>query len=97
MKRSSSTAAAKTTTKVELKVVRIGNSRGVRLPKSVIERYKIGDALVLEAREDGLLFRGSGDKRMTWEETFRDMASEAEDWSDLDAAIGDGIKSTEKW
>src|SRR3954468_5252424 len=97
MKRSSSAAPPKAAAKVELKVVRIGNSRGVRLPKTVIERYKIGDALVLEAREDGLLLRGSGDKRMTWEETFRDMASEAESWGDLDAAIGDGIKSADKW
>lgn len=83
--------------KLELKVVQIGNSRGVRLPKAVMERYQIKDALVLEAREDGLLLRGKKDKRMTWEETARDMAREKEDWSDLDTAVADGLEPGENW
>jgi antitoxin MazE len=82
---------------VELKVVRIGNSRGVRLPKAVLARYEIKDALVLEAREDGLLLRGKKDKRLTWEETYREAAREKEDWSDLDATVADGIGPGENW
>lgn len=97
MKRDPLPALRKNPAKVELKVVRIGNSRGVRLPKAVLERYQIKDALVLEAREEGLLLRGKKDKRMTWEETFRDMAREKEDWSDLDATVADGIDPGEKW
>ena len=83
MKRDPPSASQKSPAKVELKVVRIGNSRGVRLPKAMLERYQIKDALVLEARADGLLLRGTKDKRMSWEETFRDMAREKEDWSDV--------------
>ena len=83
--------------KLELKVVQIGNSRGVRLPKAVMERYQIKDALVLEAREEGLLLRGKKDRRMTWEETARDMAREKEDWSDFDATVADGLDPAEKW
>ena len=97
MKRDAIPASLKSPAKVELKVVQIGNSRGVRLPKAVLERYQIKDALVLEAREEGLLLRGTKDKRMTWEETFRDMAREKEDWSDLDATLADGIEPAEKW
>ena len=97
MKRDPLPAAPKNHTKVELKVVQIGNSRGVRLPKAVLERYQIKDALVLEAREEGLLLRGTKDKRMTWEETYRDMARVKEDWSDLDATLADGIEPGDKW
>ncbi|MGH7278750.1 MAG: AbrB/MazE/SpoVT family DNA-binding domain-containing protein [Candidatus Rokuibacteriota bacterium] len=97
MKRDPLPASPRNPAKVELKVVQIGNSRGVRLPKAVLERYGIKDALVLEAREEGLLLRGKKDKRMTWEETFRDMAREKEDWSDLDATVADGIDPAEKW
>ena len=97
MKRDAIPASLKSPAKVELKVVQIGNSRGVRLPKAVLERYQIKDVLVLEAREEGLLLRGTKDKRMTWEETFRDMAREKEDWSDLDATLADGIEPAEKW
>ncbi len=97
MKRDPLPAAQKNPARVELKVVRIGNSRGVRLPKAVLERYEIKDALVLEAREEGLLLRGKKDKRMTWEETYRDMARVREDWSDLDGTVADGIETGEKW
>ena len=97
MKRDPLPAAQRNPAKVELKVVQIGNSRGVRLPRAVLERYEIKDALVLEAREEGLLLRGKKDKRMTWEETFRDMARKKEDWSDLDATVADGIEPGEKW
>jgi antitoxin MazE len=82
---------------IELKVVRIGNSRGVRLPKAVLARYEIKDALVLEAREDGLLLRRKKDKRLTWEETYREAAREKEDWSDFDVTVADGIGPGENW
>ena len=87
----------KPTQSIELKVVPIGNSRGVRLPKAILERYAIKDALVLEAREEGLLLRNKGDKRLSWDETYSEMAREREDWSDFDAAVADGLDPDEKW
>jgi antitoxin MazE len=75
----------------EVKVVAIGNSRGVRLPKAVLARYAIGDAVLLEEREEGLLLRSKADGRLSWEDTYRDMARAREDWSDLDATLGDGL------
>ena len=42
-------------------------------------------------REEGLLLRRRGDKRLSWEDTYKDMAREREDWSDLDATLGDGL------
>ena len=97
MKRDPLPAPRKNPARIELKVVRIGNSRGVRLPKAVLDRYEIKDALVLEARDEGLLLRGKKDKRLTWEETYREAAREKEDWSDLDATVADGIEPGEKW
>jgi antitoxin MazE len=76
---------------LEVKVVPIGNSRGVRLPKAVLARYAIGDAVLLEEREEGLLLRGKDDDRLSWDDTFKEMAREREDWTDLDAAAGDGL------
>ena len=82
---------------IELKVVQIGNSRGVRLPKAVLERYAIKDAVVLEAREEGLLLRNKREKRLSWEETYKDMAKAHEDWRDLEKAVGDGLDPKERW
>lgn len=82
---------------IELKVVPIGNSRGVRLPKAVLARYAIKGELVLEERQEGLLLRNKGDKRLSWEDTFKETAKEREDWSDLDATMADGLDRAGKW
>jgi len=87
----------KTARNIELKVVPIGNSRGVRLPKAVLDKYAIKDAVVLEEREDGLLLKRKNDKRLSWEETFRETAREREDWSDFDATTADGLDPGKRW
>ena len=75
----------------------IGNSRGVRLPKAVLDKYAIRDAVVVEEREEGLLLRSKKDKRLSWEETFRETVREREDWSDLESTVADGLDPKEKW
>ena len=87
----------KTTKTIELKIVPIGNSRGVRLPKEIIERYAIEDSIVLEAREETLVFRNKRDKRLSWEDTFKAMAREREDWSDFEGTVADGLDPAERW
>lgn len=76
---------------LELKVVSIGNSRGVRLPRAVLTRYAIQEAVVAEEREEGLLLRSKTDRRLSWVDTYRDMAREREDWTDLESTVGDGL------
>lgn len=78
---------------VELKVARIGNSRGVRIPSASLKRYGIGPTVVMEERSDGILLRppGGGVSKLSWEETAREMAAGAEDWRDLDAVVADGL------
>jgi antitoxin MazE len=51
----------KPTKSIELKIVPIGNSRGVRLPKEILERYAIKETLVLEPRDEGLLLPRKAD------------------------------------
>jgi antitoxin component of MazEF toxin-antitoxin module len=82
--------------RVELKITRIGNSRGVRLPAATLARYGIGEHVVMEERSDGILLRPAGaeGRKLTWEETAREMAASAEDWSEWDATGGDGLETT---
>ena len=81
----------------ELKIVRIGNSRGVRLPRSIIEKYALRETLVLEERDEGLLLRSGTDKRLSWEDTFKEMAREQEDWSAFDGTLLDGLTPGDEW
>jgi antitoxin component of MazEF toxin-antitoxin module len=77
----------------ELKVSRIGNSRGVRLPAPTLERYCIGETVLMEERSDGILLRPAGRSAamLSWEDTADQMAASAEDWSEWDAAASDGL------
>jgi antitoxin MazE len=78
-------------TPTEIEVLPIGNSRGVRLPKSTLTKYSIKSSVLLEEREEGILLRSKDDKRLSWEDTFKEMALEKEDWGDLEAATADGL------
>jgi len=82
---------------VELKVTRIGNSRGVRLPAGTLERYQVGDTLVMEERSDGILLRpvGSTIAKLSWEQTAAAMAASDEQWREWDSTAGDGLADVE--
>lgn len=83
-----------------LKIIAIGNSRGVRLPQALLRRYGMGDKITLEERPEGLLLRGSVSGKASLKQTFTEMAREqaagAEDWSDLEGLASDGLKAV-KW
>jgi antitoxin component of MazEF toxin-antitoxin module len=66
---------------VALKVARIGNSRGVRIPATTLERYRIGDSVVMEERAEGILLRPrrSAGPKLSWEDTALAMSAEAEE------------------
>ena len=78
---------------MKLKVARIGNSRGVRLPAASLRRYRIGETVLMEERSEGILLRPTGPavEKLSWEETAREMAAQREDWSAWDAADSDGL------
>jgi len=77
----------------ELKIAKIGNSRGVRIPAEVLRRYAFGDAAILVESVDGILLRPKqqADAKLSWADTAKAMAAAAEDWSDWEAAAADGL------
>jgi antitoxin component of MazEF toxin-antitoxin module len=78
---------------VKLKVARIGNSRGVRLPAASLRRYRIGATVVMEERSEGILLRPTGPsvQKLSWDDTARAMAASCEDWNAWDTATADGL------
>ena len=54
------------------KLITIGNSKGVRLPKKLIEKYHLHDSLNLEEKNDGILIKADlPENKLTWEETVQ--------------------------
>ena len=71
---------------MELKIIPIGKSKGVRLPTVLLDRYAMNDTVIAEAHDDGILLRRPKPRLLDWEETFKEASREREDWSDFDVA-----------
>lgn len=52
-------------------LVRIGNSRGVRIPKPLIEQCGLGDTVELRLEKDCLVISPERRPRQDWAEAFR--------------------------
>ena len=73
---------------VVLKVSRIGNSRGIRLPAAMLRKYHITDSVIVEEKADEIVLRPGhpGPTKLSWEQTAKAMAAAKEDWSEWEAA-----------
>ena len=82
-----------------LKVVEIGNSRGVRIPSRLIQRYGIEDELQLLEIAEGLLLRPVRSGKLSFEESFREMAADSDaqaEATSLEGTLADGLE-VEDW
>jgi len=61
------------------KLVQIGNSKGIRLPKAIIEQYDLESIIEIELQEEGLFLRASRRPRAGWGESFKLMAESGDD------------------
>jgi antitoxin MazE len=58
------------------KLVRIGNSRGVRLPKPLIEQAGLSGYVELDVREGAIVIRPAEGPRAGWAEAAAELAAE---------------------
>ncbi len=64
---------------MKAKLIQIGNSKGIRLPKSLIEQLKLQEEVELEATKDALIIRATSKNRSTWAKSFHEMAKQQDD------------------
>ncbi|BBO86189.1 hypothetical protein DSCO28_67550 [Desulfosarcina ovata subsp. sediminis] len=79
----------------DVKLVPIGNSKGVRIPKPLLIKYGLKNSFLLEETEQGLLLRKKEDNKLSWEDTYKAMADEKENWDDFDTTLLDGLEDEE--
>lgn len=51
---------------MQIKLVQIGNSQGIRLPKAVIEQANLSEELDLQVSEDAIIIRSASRLRSDW-------------------------------
>jgi antitoxin MazE len=61
------------------RLVQIGNSRGIRLPKTVLEEAQLEGEVELKAEPGCIIIRSVKSPRMGWEEAAREMKGRGED------------------
>jgi antitoxin MazE len=64
---------------MKTRLVRIGNSRGVRIPKPLIEEAGLGDEVELRVREGTLVIAPLREVREGWAAAARNAALRADD------------------
>jgi antitoxin MazE len=80
---------------MEIPIIPIGNSKGIRLSKTILEKYNISDRVDLVMEEDRLVILPVLGVRQGWEERFRAMHEQGGD----DLLIDDVFKDEtfEEW
>ena len=76
----------------DVKLIPIGNSKGIRIPKALIQKYGLSNPLLIEETERGVLLRKKEEKMLSWEDTYKSMADENENWDDYNVALIDGLE-----
>ena len=61
------------------KIVRIGNSRGIRIPKALLEQAHLRDSVELEVDDGTLVVRCADGPRAQWDAAFARMAAAGDD------------------
>ncbi len=64
---------------MEVSVVKIGNSRGIRFSKTIIERYNIRDTVEMILDKGHIIIKPISRPRKGWDKAFIDMHANGDD------------------
>ena len=80
------------------RIVKIGNSQGIRIPKIMLEQSGLTDEVELEVKKDQLIIRSKKNVRQGWESAFQAMAKNKDDQLlDKEYIINQSSWDAEEW
>ena len=77
---------------MKTQIIKIGNSKGIRIPKPLLEQSNLDGEVELEVLEEGLLIKSSSKPRHNWAKAFKEMSANDGD----EMVIEDSPNSYEK-
>ncbi len=80
---------------MELSVINIGNSKGIRLSKTILEKYAIHDKIELILEKGYIILKPKIEPRKGWEEAFKTMHENGDDQLLMDDVFED--ENFEEW
>lgn len=76
---------------MEIPVINIGNSKGIRIPKAILEQYNISDTLEMVLEKGRIILKPKSTPRQDWEESFKQMHENEDDALLIDDIFEDEI------
>jgi antitoxin MazE len=61
------------------KIIKIGNSQGIRIPKLFLEQSRLREEVDMEAQADQIILRSVTYPRQGWDEAFQKMTQQGDD------------------
>ena len=80
---------------MEIAVINIGNSKGIRLPKAILEQYNITDSLEMILEKGKIILKPKSTPRKDWEKSFEQMNTNGDDQLLFDDVFED--ETFEEW
>jgi len=66
---------------MDISIVPIGNSKGIRLSKTLIEKYNFKDTVELILEKGYIILKPKAEPRKGWEKSFKSMHDSGDDKS----------------
>jgi antitoxin MazE len=64
---------------MEVAIVKIGNSKGIRFSKTIIDKYNLRDKVDLILEKGQIIIRPLSKPRKGWEAAFKEMSERGDD------------------
>ena len=64
---------------MKAKLVKVGNSQGIRIPKPICEQCGLEDEIEMDVRDGEIVIRSAHRPREGWDEAFAAMAERRDD------------------
>ena len=80
---------------METAIIKIGNSKGLRLSKTILDKYNIKDKVEIILEEGQIIIKPIETPRQNWEAAFEKMSKEGEDKMLLNDVFDD--ENFEEW
>ncbi len=64
---------------MKTKVIKIGNSRGIRIPKTILEQSGLKSEVQLEVKNDRIIIKSASRLRENWDAAFKKMSELKDD------------------
>lgn len=82
---------------IRTRIVKIGNSQGIRIPKLLLEQSGVHAEVEIEVQGDHLIIRPAPRSREGWDDAFADMATQRDDALLDEVSVTDWDQTEWQW